>query len=166
MQFLEHFMSFIISLQPVPADLFVCEAPQKLPSPTQTVKKDHHWQQAASVFHSMLRNHGRTALISRQFLPKGRQRRTNLLLITLFCQWCSIILLFLAGWAPPRAEKASPVVEAQADGSIIVTSVDFIISNWVHFIETRSRRHTSRWMRRYCMHQHCTLSSLGRRCGT
>lgn len=45
------------------------------------------------------------SFIFQAVFPRGCQHHTILLLITLFCQRCSIILLFLAGWAPHGAEK-------------------------------------------------------------
>lgn len=69
-------------------------------------KKTVSGSNQAGRFILMLWNQGRTALFSRRFIPKGGQCHTNLLLITLLCEWCSIILLFLAGWAPHKAAKA------------------------------------------------------------
>lgn len=83
--------------------LFACECQTKC-----TFRYANSWKawlQLGSVFSFILLNHGWTALFSRQFLPKGSRRHTILLLITLLCQWCSIILIFLAGCAPHGAEK-------------------------------------------------------------
>lgn len=86
--------------------LCACESPKEITFPDKNGWKDCQWQQPGRAFYFMLWNQGRTALFSRQFIPKGGRCHTNLLLITLLCEWCSIILVFLAGWAPHKPAKA------------------------------------------------------------
>lgn len=131
---------------------------KKSPFPTKTVQKDRQWQQPGRAFYFMLWNQGRTALFSRRFIPKGGQCHTNLLLITLLCEWCSIILLFLAGWAPHKAAKARLWWRWQMVSSLgLVLILPFQMSAFKKKKKC-SWHHTSRWMQRCSMHQHCTLS--------